>query len=524
MISVSNLKLRPGVSEEKLKGLAAKALNLPEREILDWRIVKKSLDARKKSDIHYLYTVAVSVGKDEAALAEHGKNARVWTPFSYDIPRVTPGKRPVVVGFGPGGMFAALVLTYAGARPIVLERGPDVETRQTAVETFRKGGPLDPEANVQFGEGGAGTFSDGKLHTNTHDGRIQWVLEQFVRHGAAAHIRYDAKPHVGTDVLVKVVRNIRQTVTDGGGEVRFGAKVTGLSVQDGHITGVTVNEEQEIETDTVILAIGHSARDTFQWLYAMGVPMAPKPFSMGARIEHKQSSLDRAQYGRPRGRDLPPADYALSCHLPDGSSAYTFCMCPGGYVFAAASEAGGVCTNGMSYSGRSGENANAALLVTLKPEDFPYPGVLGGMEWQRDIERAAYAYSGSYRAPCQLVGDFLADRPSTGPGAVRPTYAPGVVYGDLRQVLPEPITDVMARAIPVLGRRLPGFDDPDGVLTAPETRSSSPVRILRGEDLQSVGLRGLYPCGEGAGYAGGITSAAVDGMRCAEAVLKTYEK
>lgn len=524
MIAVSGLKLRPGVSEEKLKGLAAKALNLPEREILDWRIVKKSLDARKKSDIHYLYTVAVSVGKDEAALAEHGKNARVWTPFSYDIPKVTPGKRPVVVGFGPGGMFAALVLTYAGARPIVLERGPDVETRQTAVETFRKGGPLDPEANVQFGEGGAGTFSDGKLHTNTHDGRIQWVLEQFVRHGAAAHIRYDAKPHVGTDVLVKVVRNIRQTVTDGGGEVRFGAKVTGLSVQDGHITGVTVNGEQSIETDTVILAIGHSARDTFQWLYAMGVPMAPKPFSMGARIEHKQSSLDRAQYGRPRGRDLPPADYALSCHLPDGSSAYTFCMCPGGYVFAAASEAGGVCTNGMSYSGRSGENANAALLVTLKPEDFPYPGVLGGMEWQRDIERAAYTYSGSYRAPCQLVGDFLADRPSTGPGAVRPTYAPGVVYGDLRQVLPEQITDVMARAIPVLGRKLPGFDDPDGVLTAPETRSSSPVRILRGEDLQSAGLRGLYPCGEGAGYAGGITSAAVDGMRCAEAVLKTYEK
>jgi uncharacterized FAD-dependent dehydrogenase len=271
----------------------------------------------------------------------------------------------------------------------------------------------------------------------------------------------------------------------------------------------------------LILAIGHSARDSFTWLHEMGVPMERKPFSMGVRIEHKQTMIDLAQYGRERG-ELPPADYSLNVHLPDGTSAYTFCMCPGGQVFAAASEAGGVVTNGMSYSGRDGENANAALLVTLHTEDFPGEGVLAGMEWQRQIERAAYAYTGSYRAPAQLVGDFLENRPSTGPGTVTPSYAPGVVWGDLRKVLPERITSVMQNAIPALGRKLKGFDDPDAVLTGPETRSSSPVRILRDDTMQSS-LRGLYPCGEGAGYAGGITSAAVDGLRCAEAVLTALQ-
>lgn len=525
MIAVSGLKLRPGEPEHRLPGLAAKALRLAERDILDWHITKKSLDARKKSDIHYVYTLAVNVPGDEAAIAARGKNARVWTPFVYDIPPAHLKTRPVVVGFGPGGMFAALVLSMAGARPIVLERGPDVETRQKAVDAFRKGGPLDPEANVQFGEGGAGTFSDGKLHTNTHDARIQWVLDQFAAHGAPERVRYDAKPHVGTDILVTVVRNIRQTICDLGGEVRFGAKVTGLSAVDGRLQAVVVNKQERIETRHAILAIGHSARDTFTWLHEMGLPMERKAFSMGVRIEQRQDAVDRAQYGRSRGKDLPPAEFALSCRLPDGGSAYTFCMCPGGYVFAAGSEPGGVCTNGMSYSGRGGENANAALLVTLPPEDFPGAGILAGMEWQRAIERAAYAYGGGNDlAPCQLVGDFLAGRPSTGPGAVIPTYAPGVVYGDLRRVLPERITGVLARALPVLGQKLPGFDAPEGVLTAPETRSSSPVRILRGADLQSIGLRGLYPCGEGAGYAGGITSAAVDGMRCAEAVLQQESK
>jgi len=523
MIVLQNLKLRPGEPEQKLKKLAARELGLDVNDFRTFVITKKSLDARKKRDIHYVYAVAVTLDGDEAAMAARCKNASVQQPYSYEIPRGTPEKRPVIVGFGPAGMFAALVLTYAGARPIVLERGGDVESRQKAVEAFRSGGPLDPENNVQFGAGGAGTFSDGKLNTNTHDTRNRWVLEQFAAHGAPESIRYDAKPHIGTDILVHVVEQIRRTVVNGGGEVRFGAKVTGLRTCDGAVTGVEINGGEVVPADDVILAIGHSARDTFQWLRDMGVPMIRKPFSMGVRIEHKQAAMDLAQYGRARGNNLPPVSYNLSCHLPDGSSAYTFCMCPGGYVFAAASEPGGVCTNGMSYSGRGGENANAALLVTLHPEDFPGDDVLSGMEWQREIERRAYAYGGGdYRAPCQLVGDFLENRPSTGPRSVHPTYTPGVVYGDLRQVLPEKITDVMSRALPELGKKLPGFDHPDSVMTGPETRSSSPVRIVRGADRQSEGLRGLYPCGEGAGYAGGITSAAVDGMRCAEAILERY--
>ncbi len=524
MILVNNLKLRPGESEKRLPKLAAQALRCRTEDFQEFSIFKKSLDARKKQDIHYVYSVAVTMDGDEQAIAAGCRQAVVRASFAYDIPQVRSENRPVIVGFGPAGMFAALLLTAAGLRPIVLERGGDVESRQKAVNAFHSGGKPDPENNVQFGEGGAGTFSDGKLNTNTHDPRIGWVLRQFVAHGAKESILYDAKPHIGTDVLVKVVRKIRQTVIDGGGEVRFGAKVTGLLTDNGAVNGVEVNGSEVIPTDDVILAIGHSARDTFQWLHEMGIQMSPKAFSMGVRIEHRQEAVDRAQYGMPRGKHLPPVSYNLNCRLPDGNSAYTFCMCPGGYVFAAASEEGGVCTNGMSYSGRSGDNANAALLVTLRPEDFPYEGTLGGMEWQRELERAAYDYGGgNYLAPCQLVGDFLADIPSTGCRSVTPTYMPGVVYGDLREVLPPKITSVLAQAIPELGKKLSGFDHPDAVLTGPETRSSSPIRIERGEDCQSLSLQGLYPCGEGAGYAGGITSAAVDGVRCGEAVLKRYQ-
>lgn len=523
MIVVNNLKLRPGESEKKLQKMAAQALKIKVEDFTSFEIFKKSLDARRKNDIHFVYAVSLTVKGDEQAIAGRCKQAVVKPAFSYEIPTAKSEKRPVIVGFGPGGMFAALLLTKAGLRPIVLERGGDVESRQQAVNAFHKGGQLDPENNVQFGEGGAGTFSDGKLNTNTHDPRIGWVLREFVAHGAKKSIVYDAKPHIGTDVLVKVVRNIRQTVIDGGGEVRFGAKVTGLQTANGKVTGVVVNGSEVIETDDVILAIGHSARDTFTWLHEMGIHMTQKAFSMGVRIEHLQEMVDKAQYGIPRGKDLPPVSYNLNVHLPDGGSAYTFCMCPGGYVFAAASEEGGVCTNGMSYSGRGGTNANSALLVTLMPEDFPSDHVLSGMEWQREIERAAYAYGGeNYLAPCQLVGDFLKGKPSTGSRSVKPTYEPGVVYGDLREVLPERITSVMQQAIPALGKKLHGFDHPDAVLTGPETRSSSPVRIDRGENFQSLNLQGLYPCGEGAGYAGGITSAAVDGVRCGEAVIGKY--
>ncbi len=526
MILVRNLKLNPMEPIERLKSLAAKKLRLPESDITELKLTKRSLDARKKNDIHYVCAAAVAVKGNEEKIITRAKSADIskYEEIKYMIPQVEPPKlRPMVVGFGPAGMFAALVLAMAGAKPVVIERGQDALSRKAAVEALRAGGELNPESNVQFGEGGAGTFSDGKLYTGTHDRRMGWMLSQFVAHGAPESIVYDAKPHIGTDILINVVQNIRRSVISMGGEVRFESRLEHLVIRDGTLAGAEIKDKKGtyiLPCDRLILAIGHSARDTFENLHAQGVPMEQKPFSMGVRIEHRQADIDFAQYGSARGK-LPPADYSLNVHLPDGKSAYTFCMCPGGEVFAAASEKGGVCTNGMSYSARDGENANSALLVTLHTEDFPDEGVLSGMYWQREIEQAAYAYGGgNYLAPAQLVGDFLARKPSEGVGEVRPSYRPGVVWGDIRQVLPERITAVLEAALPELGKKLRGFDSPDAVMTAPETRSSSPVRILRGETLSSK-IEGLYPCGEGAGYAGGISSAAVDGMRCAEAVLET---
>ena len=520
MIRIREISLPAQHSVSQLSFEAAKLLRVSGSTVRQVKIVKKSIDARKKPDIRVTYTIDVKVNGNEEKILKNSrcKKASIAPWFAYKVKQVqnSHAKRPVVVGFGPAGMFAGLVLAMAGARPLILERGEDAASRNAKVEHFWRTGELDVRSNVQFGEGGAGTFSDGKLNTGVNNPRIGWILEQFVQCGAREDILYDAKPHVGTDVLLTVVQNLRHKIISLGGEVRFNTQVVGFQIHDGKLRGLELSDGTSVECERCILAIGHSARDTFRTLLEQGVPMEPKPFSMGVRIEHKQAAVDLAQYGCQMDV-LPPADYKLVCHLED-STVYTFCMCPGGYVVAAASEEGGVVTNGMSYADREGENANAALLVTVNPSEFPYPDPLGGVRWQREIEEKAFRVSGGYRAPAQKVGDFLKQVPSTGAGEVKPTYRPGVHWCDLHQVLPEKITHALAKGIVNLEGRLKGFANPDAVLTGPETRSSSPVRIIRDSDGQSE-IGGLYPAGEGAGYAGGIMSAAVDGMMAAEAVI-----
>ncbi len=521
MIRIRQIALPPEHSVHQLPYEAARLLKIPNSKVRRLTIVRRSVDARKKPDVKIVYTVDVAVdGNENRILRQCGcKQATLVKSQYYKPPKgVESHSRPVVVGFGPAGMFAALVLAMAGLRPIVLERGEDAQSRHEKVQQFFATGQLDTRSNVQFGEGGAGTFSDGKLNTGVSNVRIGWVLEQMVKAGAGEDILFDAKPHVGTDVLLTVVQSIRQRIISLGGEVRFNTQVTGILQNEGRLTGL-VTLDGQICCEHAVLAIGHSARDTFQMLHDMGVLMEAKPFAMGVRIEHKQQTVDLAQYGK-INPVLPPADYKLVKHL-DNDTVYTFCMCPGGYVVAAASEEGRVVTNGMSYADRGGENANAALLVTVNPQELPGEGPLAGMHWQREIEEAAFrAGGGNYHAPAQLVGDFLAGRPSTGPASVAPTYRPGVTWCDLRTVLPEKITRALAEALPGLEENLKGFSHPDAVLTAPETRSSSPVRILRDESRQSS-LRGLYPTGEGAGYAGGIMSAALDGIQTAEAIIES---
>ena len=524
MLQIGNLPLPVGGDMEQLRKRAARALGVRPGALGEMTILRQSIDARNKGDVHYVYTVGVSMPGEEGLLrAAPGRNITLIEPKTYAFPEVkrASAHMPVVVGMGPAGLFAALFLARNGLPSIVLERGQDVDTRTADVEKFWNTGELDPASNVQFGEGGAGTFSDGKLTTGTHDARISAVMDALVEAGAPADVKYSHKPHIGTDVLRRVVRTMRQELIALGCDVRFGHQLVGMEVADDRLTSVTVRSaagEYTLPCDALVLAPGHSARDTFAMLKDAGVPMEKKQFAIGVRIEHKQQTVSRQQYG-PSWEQLPPSDYKLACHLPRGRSAFTFCVCPGGQVVAAASEQGQLVTNGMSHRARDGENINGGFLVGVGPEDFP-GDVLAGVRFQEQWERAAFlAGGGGFRAPAQRVEDFLLKRPSEGVGSVAPTYRPGVTWTDMEGCLPDYVTDTLRGALPLMDRKLRGFADPDGVLTGVETRSSSPVRILRDGGCQSP-IRGLYPCGEGAGYAGGIVSAAVDGIRVAEAVAQ----
>ena len=527
MIRINEIKLSLEEDESLLKDKAAKILKINQKYINTLTIYKKSIDARKKENIHFTYAVDLTIGLDEEQIVSKCKSNKVQLtkPYIYEIPenKRSSKYRPIIAGFGPAGMLAGLILAEAGLKPIILERGKDIDARQKDVNEFWTKRRLDEESNVQFGEGGAGTFSDGKLTTGIKSPFIRKVLDELYEAGAPEEILYSSKPHIGTDRLAVVVKNIRKKIEKLGGEVWLETKLEKLIVYNGFVQGIQYTKNgkaSDMEADSVIMAIGHSARDTVEMLYNLGVEIIQKPFSVGARIEHPQSLINKAQYGKFAGHEkLGAADSKLSCHGLHERGAYTFCMCPGGTVVAAASEKEGVIVNGMSSLARDGENANSALLVGIEPCDFPSEHPLAGIYYQREIEHMAYLLAGGdYRAPAQLVGDFLAGKESKELGSVNPTCPTGVTLTNLDECLPQKVSATMKSAIVEMDKKLNGFNMYDAVLTAPETRSSSSVRILRDEFCQ-CNISGVYPCGEGAGYAGGIVSAAVDGIKCAHAVL-----
>lgn len=512
-----------------VEGKLCKLLHCKAEDIFQYEIVKRSIDARKKQEICYNYCVEVSLDKKrEKRILGKGKHNQITATKKIIYNPLITGEEtlynpPVIVGFGPAGMYCALMLARAGYRPVVIEQGSCVEKRRKDVENFWKGDLLKPFSNVQFGEGGAGTFSDGKLNTMVKDntGRNHKVLEIFVEHGAPKEILYMQKPHIGTDLLCDIVRSIREEIIRLGGEVHFNSQVTNLQIDDQKtITGVEINHKTWLDTQIVVLAIGHSARETFSMLYERGISMEQKPFAIGVRIEHKQSMIDKAQYGELQDI-LPAADYKLTYQAENGRSAFSFCMCPGGFVVNASSEPEALVVNGMSNYKRDEENANSALVVNVVPEDFESNHVLAGVEFQRKWEKLAYEI-GKGKIPTQLWKDFLNKKESTEYGEITPCQKGANCFGNLWNCLPKFVCETLQLSIPYFGKKISGYDREDSILSGVETRTSSPIRILRNKEFES-NITGLYPCGEGAGYAGGITSAAMDGLRIYEAIIGKYK-
>ena len=540
MLRLTEIKLSLAHAESALQDAVLQILQITAADLAGFTVFKRSFDARKVEIMQvYIVDVALtSVALESEIVLRHAADPLVFpTPdMAYYPVGIAPTElplRPVVVGFGPCGMFAALVLAQMGFKPIVLERGKTVRERTKDTWGLWRKNVLNPESNVQFGEGGAGTFSDGKLYSQIKDPRHlgRKVMNEFVKAGAPANILFEAHPHIGTFKLVKVVENLREQIIAFGGEIRFQQRMTDVLIEGNagnqHIRGLIVHDQasgqsHELRTDQVVLALGHSARDTFEMLHARGVQVEAKPFSIGFRIEHPQGLIDRARWGRHAGHPaLGAAEYKLVHHASNGRSVYSFCMCPGGTVVAATSEIGRVVTNGMSQYSRNERNANAGIVVAIDPRDYP-GNPLAGIDLQRQLESHAYVLGGgNYKAPGQLVGDFIAGRPSAQLGSVMPSYTPGVALGDLSSALPGYAIQAMREALPAFGQKIKGFDMHDAVLTGVETRTSSPIKMSRGDDMQSLNVRGLYPAGEGASYAGGILSAGVDGIKVAEAVARS---
>ena len=532
MLRISNIKMPVKHTENTLKGVTANLLNIKIEDFKSFEIAGQAIDARNKGNVVYVYSVDVELDNEE--MFKDVKNVRKIEKQPYEINRVKDfkGKRPVVIGSGPAGIFAALILAEGGLKPTIIEQGKSVDERERDVYTFFKTGKLNRYSNVQFGEGGAGTFSDGKLNTNTNNFRMQKVYDELIKAGAEKRIAYMSKPHVGTDKLIDIMKNIRKKIEGLGGEYRFENKLTSLKYENNKITGVVIQDVSEkggdrtyeLETDIVILAIGHSSRDTFYMLNERDVHMERKIFSVGVRIEHRQEMINHSQYGAKFTDRLPAAEYKLSAKASNGRGVYTFCMCPGGVVVPAASEEGRVVVNGMSYSKRDLENANSAILVNVYPEDFEGEDVMAGVEFQRRLEEKAYELGGGdYKAPVQLFGDFVENRVSRSLGKVKPSYFRGYSFANLNEIFPEYINTALKEGIALMDRKIRGFGSRDAILSAVESRSSSPVKIPRDERYFS-NIEGLMPCGEGAGYAGGIMSAAVDGIRCAELALDVLIK